>query len=75
MANPIFQALGGGMPNLPGPMSNFAQMMQQFNQFRATFQGDPKAEVERLLKSGEMTQQQFNQLQAIATKIMQFIPK
>ncbi len=75
MANPIFQALGGGMPNLPGPMSNFAQMMQQFNQFRATFQGDPKAEVEKLLRSGKMSQQQLNQLQAAARQFAQLLPK
>ncbi len=75
MANPIFQALGGGMPNLPGPMGNFAQMMQQFNQFRATFQGDPKAEVEKLLRSGKMSQQQLNQLQAAARQFAQLLPK
>lgn len=75
MANPLFNALGGGMPKLPGPMGNFAQMMQQFNQFRASFQGDPKAEVEKLLQSGQMSQQQLNQLQAVAQQFMQIMPK
>ena len=31
-----------------------------------TFQGDPKAEVEKMMQSGKLTQQQLNQLQAIA---------
>ena len=65
MANPLFQALGGG--KLPGPMGNFQQMMQQFQQFRQSFQGDPKAEVEKLVQSGKISQQQLNQLQHAAT--------
>nr|DAF15381.1 MAG TPA: Protein of unknown function (DUF2680) [Caudoviricetes sp.]DAG39391.1 MAG TPA: Protein of unknown function (DUF2680) [Caudoviricetes sp.]DAJ43816.1 MAG TPA: Protein of unknown function (DUF2680) [Caudoviricetes sp.]DAP69610.1 MAG TPA: Protein of unknown function (DUF2680) [Caudoviricetes sp.] len=64
MANPLFQALGGG--KLPGPMGNFQQMMQQFRQFRQSFQGDPKAEVEKLVQSGKLSQQQLNQLQQAA---------
>ena len=64
MANPLFQALGGG--KLPGPMGNFQQMMQQFQQFRQSFQGDPKAEVEKLVQSGKISQQQLNQLQQAA---------
>ena len=53
MANPLFNALGGGMPAMPNPMGQFGQMMQQFQQFRANFQGDPKAEVQKLLQSGK----------------------
>ena len=34
MANPLFNALGGGMPAMPNPMGQFGQMMQQFQQFR-----------------------------------------
>lgn len=74
MANPLFNMLGGGMPSMPGPMGNFAQMMQQFNQFRANFQGDPQAEVQKLLQSGKMSQQQLNQLQGMAQQFMQFLP-
>lgn len=64
MPNPLFNALGGG--KMPGPMGQFQQMMQQFQQFRNNFQGDPKQEVEKLLQSGKMSQQQLNQLQAMA---------
>jgi hypothetical protein len=45
---------------------NPMQMIQQFNQFKKTFQGDPKAEVQKLLTSGKINQQQLNQLQAMA---------
>lgn len=52
------------------PMMQFQQMMNQFQQFKQSFQGDPKAEVEKLLQSGKMSQQQLNQLQQMA-KIFQ----
>lgn len=64
MGNPLFDALGGG--RVPGHMGNFQQMMQQFQQFKSTFQGDPKAEVEKLLQSGKISQQQLNVLQTMA---------
>lgn len=64
MSNPFFTALGGGQ--MPGPVGSFAQMVQQFNQFKQTFKGDPKAEVEKLLQSGAMSQQELNQLQSMA---------
>ena len=64
MTNPFMAVLGGGQ--MPGPMGKFAQMVQQFNQFKANFKGDPKAEVEKLLQSGKLNQQQLNQLQQMA---------
>lgn len=64
MANPLFQALGG--VQMPGQMGQFQNMVQQFRQFQQTFQGDPKAEVEKLVQSGKITQQQLNQLQQVA---------
>lgn len=71
MANPLYNALGGG--KMPGPMGQFGQMMQQFQQFRQSFQGDPRAEVQKLLQSGKMSQQQLNQLQSMAQQFQQFI--
>lgn len=64
--NPLFKALGGAMPAMGGQMGNFNQMMQQFQEFKRTYQGDPEQEVRRLLASGRMTQQQLDQLQAVA---------
>lgn len=62
MSNQLFNALGGGMPQGNGPM----QMMQQFMQFKQNFKGDPKAEVEKMLQSGRISQQQLNQVQQMA---------
>lgn len=64
--NPLFKELGGAMPSLPGPMGNFQQMMRKFQEFKANFQGDPEAEVRKLLQSGRMSQDQLNQLQQAA---------
>ena len=61
MANPFIQAMGGSQGPQGGPMN----MMQAFQQFKQSFQGDPKAEVQKLLISGRMNQSQLNQLQAI----------
>lgn len=70
MANPLFEALGGQMP---GPMGQFQRMMQQFQQFKANFQGDPQQEVQKLLQSGKMSQQQLNQLQEMAKQFQGLI--
>ena len=62
MSNPLFNTLGGGMPQGNGQM----QMIQQFMQFKQNFKGDPKAEVEKMLQSGRISQQQLNQVQQMA---------
>lgn len=64
MPNPLFNALCGNASSIVP--ANFQQMLQQFKQFKSSFQGDPKKEVERLLQSGRINQQQLNQLQEMA---------
>lgn len=54
-------------------MNNPMQMIQQFNSFRQSFQGDPKAEVERLVAQGKITQPQLNQLQSMAKEFQQML--
>lgn len=46
--------------------NNPMQMIQQFNQFKNSFTGDPKQAVMNLLQNGQMNQEQLNQLQAMA---------
>ncbi len=62
MSNPLFNALGGGMPQGNGPM----QMIQQFMQFKQNYKGNPKEEVQKMLQSGRISQQQLNQVQQMA---------
>lgn len=66
--NPLF-GLFGQNQNGMFPLN----MIQQFNNFKQTFQGDPKQRVQDLLNSGQMTQEQFNQLSTIAQQFEQFI--
>lgn len=69
--NPLFNALGGGQ--MPGPMWQFQNMIQQFRQFQQSFKGDPKAEVEKLVQSGKISQRQLNQLQQVAGQFQQLL--
>lgn len=62
--NPFFNALGGGQMQ----MGNFPQLLQQFKQFKASFKGDPKAEVEKMLQSGRISQDQLNKIQSMANQ-------
>lgn len=45
-----------------GPM----RMLSEFNNFARNYRGDPKREIENLLRSGQMSQDQLNQLQQFA---------
>ena len=64
--NPLFQQLNGNRAQ-QAPMNNkFGQMMQQFQQFKKSFRGDPKQQVQDLLNSGKMSQEQFNELSQMA---------
>ena len=61
MSNPIFNALGGSMP-----MGN-NNMLAQFNNFVKQMQGkNPHEEINRLLQSGAISQQELNQAQQMA---------
>ena len=44
------------------------QMIQQFNQFRQNFKGNPEEEVRKLLASGRISQSQLDQLQKMANE-------
>lgn len=67
MSNPLFQMLG--KPQNNGPM----QMMQQFMQFKQSFKGDPKAEVQKMLQSGRISQAQLDQVQQMAQQFQSML--
>lgn len=69
MNSPLFAALGGGNMTGGGPF----RMIQQFIQFANGFKGDPKQEVQKLLSSGQMSQEQLNALQQQATQFQQLL--
>ena len=63
MANPLFDQFGGKQVN---PMH---QLVEDARKLKQTMQ-NPRAEVERLLQSGQMSQSQFNQFSQIAQQIV-----
>lgn len=49
--NPLYQTMNNNMPPI----------LQQFQQFKNNFKGDPQQTIQQLLNSGRITQQQYNQ--------------
>lgn len=63
MINPLFQKYG-----MTPPQNSANNFMQQFNQFKSMFQGNPSQIVQQLLQSGQMTQEQFQQYSQLANQ-------
>lgn len=63
MANPLFNQFGNNASN---PMVEF---MNDFNRIKQTIK-DPRQEVQNLLNSGKMSQQDFNRLSQMANQLM-----
>ena len=63
MSNPLYGQFGNQQTN---PMQ---QLVAEARQLKQTIQ-NPRAEVERLLQTGQMQQSQFNQLSQIAQQIV-----
>lgn len=61
--NPIFNALNKNN-------NNSGNMLQQFQQFKKQMQGvDPQEEVQKLLQSGKISQEQLNKAQQMAQQM------
>lgn len=69
MSNPLFQQMGGMMQ----AMNPMAMVMQRFNQFKQTFRGDPRQQVQQLLNSGRITQAQYDAAVQQANQLMQMM--
>ena len=68
MANPLFNTFGNN--------NQFGNLIQQAQAFKRHFANiNPRAEVERLLNSGQMSQQQFNEYSQIAQQVAQMMGK
>lgn len=61
--NPLYQMMGGNMPPI----------VQQFMQFKQTFRGDPQQQIQQLLNSGKVTQEQYNQAVQQAKALQQML--
>ena len=65
MSNPIFS-----MMQNQAPMNG---LIQRFQQFSRAFQGDPKQQVQQLLNSGRVSQEQYNQAVNLANQLQKMM--
>ena len=63
MSNPLYQAMGNNQNNI----------LSRFNQFKNNFKGDPKQQVQELLNSGRITQDQYNRAVQMANQLQRII--
>lgn len=54
MSNPLYDSMNQNQPTANN-------LIHRFNQFRQNFHGDPRQQVQQLLNSGKVTQQQYNE--------------
>ena len=67
MNNPMM----GNMPK--NPFGNIQQLIQQYNQFRQAFQGNPQQQIQQLLNSGRVSQQSYNQAYQLAQQFQKMM--
>ena len=70
MSNPLFSMFGGmnAMPN-----NGMMNLLRQFNQFRQNFNGDPCQQVQQLLNSGKISQDQYNRAVQMANQLQRMM--
>ena len=61
MPNPLYQKLGGGMPN--------SSLLKNLLQFKNGFSGNPQQIVQNMLNTGKISQAQLNQCAQQANQI------
>lgn len=63
--NPLYQML-----NRPSMNPQTQNMMRQFNAFRQSFHGNAQQQIQQMLNSGRITQEQYNQAVQQAQQFM-----
>ena len=67
MSNTIYNAMNTGRTEVGNPVLD---IVSQFNRFRNQMQGkNPSEEIQKLLQSGKISQQQLNQAQQMAMQM------
>ena len=65
MSNPIYSMFNQA--------SQLPPVLQQFMQFKKSFRGDAKSQVQQMLNSGQITQAQYNQAVEMAKQFQQLL--
>lgn len=66
--NSLFNMLGNSMPN-----NQMTQIINQFQQFKSNFNGDPQMQVQQMLNSGKITQEQYNNAVQMANQLFKMM--
>ena len=62
MSNPLF-----------GMMQNQNGLLQKFQQFKQMFHGDPSQQIQQMLNSGKVNQQQYDKAVQMANQFRQML--
>ena len=64
---------GNSLPTYKSGATNPMQLMQQFQQFRNTFQGNPQQMIQQMLQSGRINEAQLQQAMQMARQFQHFV--
>ena len=53
--------------------NNFFEVLNKFRQFKSSFTGDPRQQIQELLNNGQMSQTQLNQLIQMANQFQNLL--
>ena len=67
MSSPLFNVLGNNS------LGNMGNVIQQFQRFRNSFHGDARQQIQNMLNSGQITQEQYNRAAQMATELQRLI--
>lgn len=67
MANPIYNMFGDSQ------FGNMSNTLKQFQQFKQQFKGDPRAQVQQMLNSGRISQEEYNHAVQMANAMQRMI--
>lgn len=74
MANSLYNEYANSGQSAPGD-GGFTDFVNQWQQFRAQYQGDPRQQIQQMLQSGQITQEQLNRAQQLAQQFIRLIPR
>lgn len=75
MPNNLYNQLNNNSNNQYPLFNNLQNIINEFNNFKNSFQGDPQQVVQQLLQTGKMSQQDFNKLYSMASEFKKIIQK
>ena len=67
MSNPLYNSIG--------TTQNLGALTQRINQLKKTFSGNPMDQIQRMMNSGQVTQEQYNRAVQQAQEIMRAMNK